>query len=122
MLDNYTPKHWKQSRADRSDLITKLVNQSKTVDRLAKALANARAKADPPNDPQWLWENILAHVRSTTVGHFGVILHARTTTLSKRYAVTEALFQTYKLGLLPFGWDWNSIWCLDPAPLLSGSV
>jgi len=48
--------------------------------------------------------------------HFESLIAARMLTLSRRYAPVEAVFTAHKLGLFPWGWDYetDSILCLRP--------
>lgn len=60
------------------------------------------------------WDERLEQIHTTILGHFAGIFYARAVSLSSRHAPMEALFYAYQQGLMPFGWDWESIICLDP--------
>ena len=51
---------------------------------------------------------------STIQTHLAAVIYARAASLSTRDVQTESIFHAYRLGLLPFGWDWESLWCLNP--------
>jgi hypothetical protein len=56
------------------------------------------------------------HVVSTISRHIRVIIEARVLTFSKRIIPIELLFEAYRAGLYPFGWDFEdaSLYCLNP--------
>jgi hypothetical protein len=56
------------------------------------------------------------HVVSAVSRHIGVIIEARVLTFSKRIIPIELLLEAYRVGLYPFGWDFddNSLYCLNP--------
>ena len=41
----------------------------------------------------------------------------RFVTLGRRCLLTEGMYHALKLGLFPFGWDYESLICLNPADL-----
>ena len=59
-------------------------------------------------------DDVVGCVRSTLEAFLGMIFSARTVSLSKRHALSEAIFYGYRQGLFPFGWDWETLICLDP--------
>lgn len=62
-------------------------------------------------------EHPLLGIQDNINVHFASICEMRFLTLSRRVALTESLFFAYQQGLLPFGWDYRVVWCLNPAKL-----
>jgi hypothetical protein len=57
------------------------------------------------------------HFAATISRHIGAIVKARILTLSKRMIPTELILETYKVGLYPFGWQYDNfatLYCLNP--------
>jgi hypothetical protein len=84
-----------------------LVTENNKVEEVAKALQRTNVH------PLLTLDETLDQLWSTIHTHLTGVIYARAVSLSTRHAPTEALFQAYRLGLLPFGWDWESIICLD---------
>jgi len=117
-LNQYSSQSLDDLATHQTEFISREVNQSSAVESLARVFFDVRQTERRKYDDDWLWSKTIDHLCTTITGHLCAIVKARTVTLSTRYAPTEAIFKAYKLGLLPFGWDWDSLWCLDPGPLL----
>jgi hypothetical protein len=107
-VDNSSPEPMSALISGKNELVNQIALESQNVKKLGARMDDYRRKgADRP----------LLGIQNSVNAHFAAINEMRFVTLSRRIALTEALFFAYKQGLLPFGWDHESLWCLNPANL-----
>lgn len=116
LIHQFGPSTFADFVTDETEKIRKAIIVNDGVERMARLLwqSNLRRKGTA--------DQTIDHLCLTIHNHFATIVYARAASLSTRHAPSEALFHAYRLGLLPFGWDWESLWCLRPihdAPMSS---
>lgn len=101
-VDSWSSYSFSDLECDALDKITLALNRDERLASLAKGLYGNRKSASGRLTGAILW-------------HLGSVLHARLLTLSKRHALTELIFQTYRDGYYPTGWNLaeNTMYCLD---------
>lgn len=94
----------------RNQELEKLINESSQILSLAQEVYDLDKAC---NDPSLH----LKQIKSCIAFHFDTIMKCRALTLSKRYVVTEILFNAYHEGFYPYGWDWgcDTVFCIRPS-------
>ncbi|REK10796.1 MAG: hypothetical protein DWQ37_15245 [Planctomycetota bacterium] len=110
LLHGYGPRDLVDYVDDQCEAVSATLHASSGVKRMAKKVA-AIESADINKSE--MRDGFLGAIED----HFQTILKCRVLTLSRRYMPTEAIFEAYRVGLMPFGWDWDSLLCLNPASL-----
>lgn len=111
LIHQYGPEDFEEFVSRANESIGRHVAESEQVERFAQALF-AR------NTMTMEWPEYVGHLRIVVTSHLAAVVEARAASVSTRYAPTETLFELYRHGLFPFGWDWDFFWCLDPSRLM----
>ncbi len=108
LIHQFGPEDFGDFTYQKYEAVQKSVVENDVVEAFARSVHESSDKKNAT------WEEDLEHMHSTVLSHFNGILRSRAVSLSKRHAPMEALFHAYQQGLLPFGWDWESIVCINP--------
>ncbi len=98
----------RQAIDDATNQIRHVVAEKEVIVDLGYALCEFNEKRKRKNRA-WVLGNVMTH--------FVFIAYMRFVTLGRRCFLTECLNYSYRLGLYPFGWDHETMWCLDPSHL-----
>ncbi|MAT14493.1 MAG: hypothetical protein CMJ46_04400 [Planctomyces sp.] len=89
----------------------KLIWENRNLDRISSHLAQCL-----PTPLSSSKTTIMHFLHLMIAKHFEGIVAARVLTVSRRVYLLEAVFEAYRLGLLPFGWNHknDSLYCVNP--------
>lgn len=98
------------------EIIDRLYEDMRSNTRLVELTRRIAEEAFPYCSDTIDFDDLYGVVFGRPGVHADRIITARTIMMGRRYGITEALFEAYKNGLMPYGWDIHSysLVCISP--------